>query len=203
MIKEKKAPSPAWEAVHSFLTGLWMDVAEPIPDGLNSNRRPRSGSSKRDAPDLDRSQLKHLPHASITEYWKQCADAFPHLHIGRKLFSSDPQLNLPYVIVLYSFGIILLCYVRICEEQSNINWLQWKSSFLQTRCGRRTSSICYVSGSIPTIRSAHCAWSTAFWSKNLDTVWRLAVRSTQNFRNIYSANKLTGVCITRLAHDLD
>ena len=121
MIKEKKAPSPAWEAVHSFLTGLWMDVAEPIPDGLNSNRRPRSGSSKRDAPDLDRSQLKHLPHASITEYWKQCADAFPHLHIGRKLFSSDPQLNLPYVIVLYSFGIILLCYVRICEEQSNIN----------------------------------------------------------------------------------
>ena len=90
IIKEKKAPSQEWEAVHGFLTGLYQDVAEPIPDGLNSNKRPRSGSSKRDAPGLDRSQIKHLPYGTINDYWVQCVDTYPHLKIGRKLFCSDP-----------------------------------------------------------------------------------------------------------------
>ena len=100
MMKEKKAPSEKWLAVHNFLTGLYVEIAEPIPDGLNSNKRPRSGSTKRDDPKIDRSKIKHLPHGSIGDYFSQCLAANPGLHISRKLFSSDPVLDFVCIFLL-------------------------------------------------------------------------------------------------------
>lgn len=98
MMKEKKAPSEKWLAAHNFLTGLYVEIAEPIPDGLNSNKRPRSGSTKRDDPKIDRSKIKHLPHGSIVDYFSQCLAANPGLHISRKLFSSVWQSDFQHLL---------------------------------------------------------------------------------------------------------
>lgn len=94
IIRGKRTPSLKWEKVHGFLMQLYLEAAEPIPDGLNSNKRPRHGDKKTDAPDLDRSQLKHLPHGTINDYWRQCAAALPDLGVSRKLFCSESCLNL-------------------------------------------------------------------------------------------------------------
>lgn len=88
--KEKRAPSDAWIKVHAFLTQLYAEAGEAIPDGWNSNKRPRSGSTKLDSPGLDRTEMRHLPHATISDYWRQCVDAHPGVVISRKLFCSDP-----------------------------------------------------------------------------------------------------------------
>ncbi|CAL1165232.1 unnamed protein product [Cladocopium goreaui] len=82
IIRGKRTPSLKWEKVHGFLMQLYLEAAEPIPDGLNSNKRPRHGDKKTDAPDLDRSQLKHLPHGTINDYWRQCAAALPDLGVS-------------------------------------------------------------------------------------------------------------------------
>lgn len=62
-------------------------AAEHIPDGINSNKRPRQGAHKLDG-DISRAEIKHLPHGSIRDYWQQCCLANPHHKISRKLFSS-------------------------------------------------------------------------------------------------------------------
>ena len=77
------------EKVHAFLTQLYQQTAEFIPDGLNSNKRPRRGNLKFDRPDLNRDSIKHLPYGTINDYYKQCVAAHPDLGIGRKLFCSD------------------------------------------------------------------------------------------------------------------
>ena len=89
VVRDKPARSEAWEAVHGFLTQLYTESAEPIPDGINSNKRPRQGDKKIDSLTLDRSKIKHLPYGSIADYWRQCVAAHPTLKIGRKLFCSD------------------------------------------------------------------------------------------------------------------
>jgi len=91
VVKGKQTPSDTWDRVHMFLTQLYMEAAEPIPDGLNSNKRPRQGSKKRDSPHLDRSKMKHLPYGTISDYYRQCVAANPGHKIGRKLFCSDPR----------------------------------------------------------------------------------------------------------------
>ncbi|CAL1129527.1 unnamed protein product [Cladocopium goreaui] len=81
VVKGKQTPSDTWDRVHMFLTQLYMEAAEPIPDGLNSNKRPRQGSKKRDSPHLDRSKMKHLPYGTISDYYRQCVwqSDFEHL----------------------------------------------------------------------------------------------------------------------------
>jgi len=77
------------EKVHAWLMQLYEQVAESIPDGLNSNKRPRQGDKKRDNPNLNRETIKHLPYGTINDYYNQCVAAYPDLKIGRKLFTSE------------------------------------------------------------------------------------------------------------------
>ena len=104
VIREKKTPSESWERVHSFLTQMYMETAEHIPDGLNSNKRPRHGAKKLDSKDLDRSQIKHLPYGTINDYWNQCVAANPGIKISRKLFCSETlpaiQLDIFHFLVV-------------------------------------------------------------------------------------------------------
>ena len=86
LVKGPRNPSEKWEKVHAFLMRLYEEVAEPIPDGLNSNKRPRHGKGKTDSKTLDRSKMKHLPHGTINDYWRQCVDTYPNLGVSRKLF---------------------------------------------------------------------------------------------------------------------
>ena len=83
-----KTPSPAWFSVHGYLTKLYNEAAESIPDGLNSNKRPRHGVNKIDPPTMNREGIKHLPHGSINDYWMQCVAALPGVKISKKLFTS-------------------------------------------------------------------------------------------------------------------
>ena len=46
VVKGKRVPSEKWEKIHGFLMKLYLEVAEAIPDGLNSNKRPRHGHKK-------------------------------------------------------------------------------------------------------------------------------------------------------------
>lgn len=41
--KGKRPMSKKREVVHTFLTRLYMEQAEHLPDGCNSNKRPRQG----------------------------------------------------------------------------------------------------------------------------------------------------------------
>lgn len=91
--KQPKTPSPAWMACHDYLTKLWLESAERIPDGLNSQKRPRHGSNKHDAPGMDRTQIKHLPPGSIGEYWMQCCAANENHKVSRKLFCAASSLS--------------------------------------------------------------------------------------------------------------
>lgn len=102
-VREKKAPSHKWDRVHSYLTQLYHECAEPIPDGWNSNKRPRSGPTKLDTPQLDRSKLRHLPYGTIADYWNQCMAVNSDLQISRKLFCSDasPQSNQHFPSVFF------------------------------------------------------------------------------------------------------
>lgn len=89
----KQPPSEARSKVHQFLTGLYTTVAESIPDGLNSRKRPRQGSQKFDG-SMDRSRIKHLPPGSISDYWIQCTAALPDITVSRKMFCSVSCLDI-------------------------------------------------------------------------------------------------------------
>ena len=86
--REPKDPSDARQTVYHFLMTLYNEAAEPIPDGLNSNKRPRQGEHRFDPKNLDRSGMKHLPAASIMDYFRQCQSQHPAKQISRKMFSS-------------------------------------------------------------------------------------------------------------------
>ena len=83
----KKPPSEARSKVHGFLSKLYYETAEFIPDGLNSNKRPRQGDNRRDR-EMDRTKIKHLPPASIGDYHLQCVAALPEIKVSKKLFVS-------------------------------------------------------------------------------------------------------------------
>jgi len=78
------------EKVHGFLSRLYVEAAEHIPDGLNSNKRPRHGIKKLDDVSMDRTKIKHLPYGSINDYFRQCVAACPDVAISRKLFCDVP-----------------------------------------------------------------------------------------------------------------
>lgn len=78
----------ARQLVYHFLMTLYTESAEPKPDGLNSNKRPRQGQYRFDPKNLDRSAMKHLPHGSIMDFYRQCQSQHPDTKIGLKLFNS-------------------------------------------------------------------------------------------------------------------
>lgn len=80
--------SEAWFKVHEHLTQLYLECAETIPDGLNSNKRPRQANNRYDREDMNRGNIKHLPHASINDYYIQCKAALPGVKVSKKLFTS-------------------------------------------------------------------------------------------------------------------
>lgn len=104
--KEPKAPTHARELVYDFLMTLYTETAEPIPDGLNSNKRPRQGAHKFDGKTMDRSKMKHLPHGSIMDYFRQCQSNHRGVKIGRKLFSSA---------TCYRLSNSLMCLDHVCN----------------------------------------------------------------------------------------
>ena len=105
--KEAQPPSQARQIVHQFLMELYLQAAEVIPDGLNSNKRPRQGTLKFDRKGMDRSGIKHLPPGSIQDYYVQCVSQHPGVTISRKLFSSDPwgfdSVPITFQLFLYIF----------------------------------------------------------------------------------------------------
>ena len=88
---KKLVPSATRDKIYDFLMQLYQQVAEHIPDGLNSNKRPRQGEKKLDRSDIDRTQIKHLPFASISDYYRQCVEALGGMRVSRKLFCSDTR----------------------------------------------------------------------------------------------------------------
>ena len=82
------------QKVFHFLNELWENLAEPIPDGLNSNKRPRHGSDKWDKKNMCRENIKHLPAGSISDYHRQCQAALKDMTVSRKLFCSVSWLNM-------------------------------------------------------------------------------------------------------------
>ena len=101
-----KKPSPKWTKVYDYLMEMYTNVAEVIPDGLNSNKRPRQGKFKIDNPNMDRTRIKHLPSGSINEYHKQCQAAVKDDSISRKLFCSVPCLTLCIFSYMESRGFL-------------------------------------------------------------------------------------------------
>ena len=87
-----KLPSETRQLVYHFLMTLYTEAAEPIPDGLNSNKRPRQGLHRFDPKTMDRRSMKHLPHGSIMDYFRQCQAHHPGTKIGLKLFSSATSI---------------------------------------------------------------------------------------------------------------
>ena len=95
-----KPPSEKWFKVHGYLMEIYTNVAEPIPDGLNSNKRPRQGRLRFDDPNMNRGNIKHLPARSISEYHKQCQAAVGDSSISRKLFCAVPCLQHVFILFL-------------------------------------------------------------------------------------------------------
>ena len=86
-------PKPSSEKrarVYDFLLELYDQVAESIPDGLNSNKRPRRGLLRTDPESMQRETIKHLPAGSINDYWRQCKASLRDESVSRKLFSEEP-----------------------------------------------------------------------------------------------------------------
>ena len=104
-MKGPKTPSEARMKVHQWLTQQYMEAAEHIPDKLNSRKRPRQGSFKRDPKNMDTALLKHLPPGSICDYYSQCCAANPGVSISKKLFSSEAQLQ---ILLLCQHAVVLL-----------------------------------------------------------------------------------------------
>ena len=88
IFRGKQPASEARERVYDFLNELYLESAEFIPDGLNSNKRPRQAGYKLDSKNLDSSAIKHLPPGSINEYYQLCKAANPGVKISRKLWAS-------------------------------------------------------------------------------------------------------------------
>ena len=104
--KGPRVSDPRREKVHQFLLGLYDDVAEHIPDKLNSNKRPRRAPLKLDPANMDRSTIKHLPAGSINDYFRQCKASIKDETLSRKLFCSEPCLK----VLSNSFEISCICW---------------------------------------------------------------------------------------------
>lgn len=150
----KRLPTPKWEKVHGFLYQLYQEAGEHIPDKFNSNKRPRHAEKKTDDPNLDRSNLRHLPHGSINDYWRQCTAAFPELGVSRKLFCKESLLQIhsfKFFTPNQNYFDTILWGVSHWKENYSVPYL------FNFRFGRQTSSIFWesvFSHIIPVVPSA-------------------------------------------------
>ena len=109
-------PTEKYKKVYDYLMEMYTNVAEVIPDGLNSNKRPRHGKGKIDSRNMDRKKIKHLPPASISDYHRQCQAAAKDTSISRKLFCTVSCLNLlGQKFCLLSFSVFAYYVVPIPE----------------------------------------------------------------------------------------
>ena len=111
---------PKAECVHQFLTKLYEETAECLPDGINSNKRPRQGRDRFDPPEMDRDNVKHLPPGSIREYHAQCQALYPQHTISKKLFSSVSCLGFKQHFLILEF----LRKIFSCFPLGAENWWQ-------------------------------------------------------------------------------
>lgn len=135
--REKKTPSGKRQLVHDFLMSLYLHAAEPIPDGLNSNKRPRRGAWKLDPPNLDRSGIRHLPPGSFSDFYRQCVASHPTAGIGRNLFNSVPPLP-RYCFFLVLVGSFLSCSMCFRRRSFQV-WMQNFSDKLRVRFSKHHS----------------------------------------------------------------
>ena len=145
--KGPQQPSEKRLLVHQFLSQLYATSAEPIPDGLNSNKRPRQGKHKYDKPGMKRDGIKHLPHGSINDYYVQCTALHPGVTISKKLFSS---VTCPTLSILIDSTLIFPRQkypLTPCREFVSYEWLY-------LRYGRMNSKTNFVSASRITTQSA-------------------------------------------------
>ena len=107
-------------AYTSSLTKLYEETAECLPDGINSNKRPRQGRDRFDPPEMDRDNVKHLPPGSIREYHAQCQALYPQHTISKKLFSSVSCLGFKQHFLILEF----LRKIFSCFPLGAENWWQ-------------------------------------------------------------------------------
>lgn len=72
------------------LDGLYQAAAESLPDcpaKHASNKRPRQGDFKRDDPNMDRSQIRHLPPGNIVDYLRLFRAEHPTVKVSNTLFT--------------------------------------------------------------------------------------------------------------------
>ena len=105
----RNPPCPARAAVAEFLTEIYHELAEPLPEMTGNNsaltlgkneedpaskrqkkrgRRPRARIKQDDFSDL--SQMRVLPPGTIHEYHEMCQMQNPGLTISRKVFDRVP-----------------------------------------------------------------------------------------------------------------
>lgn len=135
--------TPAAELIHGFLTKLYLEQAEHLPDGINSNKRPRHAGHRFDPPDMPREHIRHLPPGSFSEYFAQCRAIHPGTKMSKKLFS-----------------------------QARVPCVAWHRKLLARRYGCGTSRTNYVSDSVPTMQSVGNAFDIDLSSGSWDIAQR-------------------------------
>ena len=76
--------------VFDFLYKMYQSAGEELPDKghSSSNKRPRQVPFKLDPPNMDTSQLRHLPPGRFMDYYRLCTAEYPDSKISLKLFSN-------------------------------------------------------------------------------------------------------------------
>ena len=91
--KKTRPPSLKRSFVYDFLDGLYLTVAEALPDGARNNKRPRSFMEKHDTPATDhqKHRAKQLPPGTFKDYLRLCQVKWnsPSDPISYKLFASE------------------------------------------------------------------------------------------------------------------
>ena len=78
------------QIVFDFLGGLCNSAAETLPDcptGLASNKRPRQFPFKKNSPEMNWSEIRHLPPGGIMDYLRLLRADHPDKVFSVKLFS--------------------------------------------------------------------------------------------------------------------
>ena len=88
--KDSSKQSHKRSLVFDFLHNLYLTAGESLPDCAHSssNKRPRQGPYKFDAPSVDKTKLRHLPPGKFADYHRLCTSEHPGECISKKLFTS-------------------------------------------------------------------------------------------------------------------
>ena len=120
---------------------LYLESAEHIPDGVNCKKKPRQGSKKLDRKGMDRSQIKHLPHGSINDYYVQVSVIESWIGGQWETFQLRTLTSISMILLF------TLCLLYISNY--------YEFHLFSPRCGCRILKIVCVSDSFPTTHAAH------------------------------------------------